>query len=45
MDQCPECEPGHLDLSREAFAEIADPVQASSGSATAWWSTRRCPAR
>lgn len=27
MDQCPECEPGHLDLSREAFAAIADPVQ------------------
>ncbi|WP_371688652.1 expansin EXLX1 family cellulose-binding protein [Micromonospora sp. KC207] len=27
VDQCPECEPGHLDLSREAFARIADPVQ------------------
>lgn len=27
MDQCPECPPGHLDLSREAFARIADPVQ------------------
>ncbi|MEV4120518.1 expansin EXLX1 family cellulose-binding protein [Micromonospora sp. NPDC049645] len=27
MDQCPECEPGHLDLSREAFARIAEPVQ------------------
>ncbi|WP_406066954.1 expansin EXLX1 family cellulose-binding protein [Micromonospora sp. NBC_01638] len=27
MDQCPECQPGHLDLSREAFARIADPVQ------------------
>ncbi|MFI6780064.1 expansin EXLX1 family cellulose-binding protein [Micromonospora sp. NPDC050276] len=27
MDQCPECEPGHLDLSREAFARIADPAQ------------------
>ncbi|MEU4397508.1 expansin EXLX1 family cellulose-binding protein [Micromonospora orduensis] len=27
MDQCPECEPGHLDLSREAFARIANPVQ------------------
>ncbi len=27
MDQCPECEPGHLDLSREAFARIADPVR------------------
>ncbi|MFJ6164855.1 expansin EXLX1 family cellulose-binding protein [Micromonospora orduensis] len=27
IDQCPECEPGHLDLSREAFARIANPVQ------------------
>ncbi|SCG68687.1 expansin EXLX1 family cellulose-binding protein [Micromonospora coxensis] len=27
MDQCPECATGHLDLSREAFARIADPVQ------------------
>ena len=27
MDQCPECPPGHLDLSREAFARIADPVK------------------
>ncbi|WP_328424169.1 expansin EXLX1 family cellulose-binding protein [Micromonospora sp. NBC_00389] len=27
MDQCPECAPGHLDLSREAFARIADPVK------------------
>ncbi|WP_030270237.1 expansin EXLX1 family cellulose-binding protein [Micromonospora globosa] len=27
MDQCPECAPGHLDLSAEAFARIADPVQ------------------
>ncbi|MFC3504763.1 expansin EXLX1 family cellulose-binding protein [Micromonospora krabiensis] len=27
MDQCPECPTGHLDLSREAFARIADPVQ------------------
>ncbi|MEV6690438.1 expansin EXLX1 family cellulose-binding protein [Micromonospora sp. NPDC051196] len=26
-DQCPECGPGHLDLSREAFARIADPVR------------------
>ncbi|MEH0818630.1 MULTISPECIES: expansin EXLX1 family cellulose-binding protein [unclassified Micromonospora] len=31
MDQCPECAPGHLDLSREAFAEIADPVQGIVG--------------
>lgn len=27
MDQCPECAVGHLDLSREAFARIADPVR------------------
>ncbi|MFV2113647.1 expansin EXLX1 family cellulose-binding protein [Micromonospora sp. LOL_025] len=27
MDQCPECADGHLDLSREAFARIADPVE------------------
>src|SRR4029453_7405883 len=26
FDQCPECEPGHVDLSRTAFARIADPV-------------------
>ena len=26
-DQCPECEPGHLDLSRKAFKKIADEVQ------------------
>lgn len=24
VDQCPECEAGHLDLSREAFSEIAE---------------------
>ncbi|HEY8533720.1 MAG TPA: expansin EXLX1 family cellulose-binding protein [Micromonospora sp.] len=27
IDQCPGCERGHLDLSAEAFARIADPVQ------------------
>lgn len=27
VDRCPECEPGHVDLSRKAFARIADPVQ------------------
>jgi len=27
IDQCPECEPGHVDLSRAAFARIADPVR------------------
>jgi expansin (peptidoglycan-binding protein) len=26
VDQCPECATGHLDLSRQAFAKIADPV-------------------
>ncbi|GHJ09896.1 hypothetical protein TPA0907_42630 [Micromonospora humidisoli] len=31
MDQCPECAPGHVDLSREAFARIADPVQGIVG--------------
>ncbi|MEV0133118.1 expansin EXLX1 family cellulose-binding protein [Dactylosporangium sp. NPDC050688] len=25
-DRCPECTPGHLDLSRQAFAKIGDPV-------------------
>jgi expansin (peptidoglycan-binding protein) len=27
VDQCPECAAGHIDLSRAAFAKIADPVQ------------------
>ncbi|MEM7800657.1 MAG: expansin EXLX1 family cellulose-binding protein [Chloroflexota bacterium] len=27
VDLCPECKAGHLDLSREAFAEIAEIVQ------------------
>jgi expansin (peptidoglycan-binding protein) len=26
IDQCPECDVGHIDLSREAFTKIADPV-------------------
>ena len=25
-DQCPECQPGDIDLSEQAFAKIADPV-------------------
>ncbi|MEV4516208.1 expansin EXLX1 family cellulose-binding protein [Dactylosporangium sp. NPDC049525] len=25
-DRCPECAPGHLDLSKQAFAKIGDPV-------------------
>jgi expansin (peptidoglycan-binding protein) len=28
-DQCPECEPGSLDLSRAAFGRIADPAKGS----------------
>nr|MDT0662206.1 expansin EXLX1 family cellulose-binding protein [Micromonospora sp. DSM 115978] len=27
MDRCPECPAGHIDLSKEAFAKIADPVR------------------
>ncbi len=27
VDLCPECRAGHLDLSREAFALIAEPIQ------------------
>jgi hypothetical protein len=27
VDLCPECKAGHLDLSREAFAQIADLTQ------------------
>lgn len=27
VDRCPECRPGDVDLSREAFARIADPIQ------------------
>ncbi|HEU5108427.1 MAG TPA: expansin EXLX1 family cellulose-binding protein, partial [Micromonosporaceae bacterium] len=27
VDQCPECPAGHIDLSRKAFAKIADPVR------------------
>jgi expansin (peptidoglycan-binding protein) len=27
VDQCPECAPGDIDLSAEAFAKIAEPVQ------------------
>lgn len=26
VDRCPECKPGDIDLSREAFAKIADPI-------------------
>ncbi|MEV0720108.1 expansin EXLX1 family cellulose-binding protein [Asanoa sp. NPDC050611] len=27
VDQCPPCEAGHIDLSREAFERIGDPVE------------------
>jgi expansin (peptidoglycan-binding protein) len=27
VDSCPECESGHLDLSAQAFAKLADPVK------------------
>ena len=27
IDQCPECATGHIDLSRQAFAKIDDPVK------------------
>jgi expansin len=27
VDQCPECEAGHIDLSTTAFSKIADPAQ------------------
>lgn len=27
VDRCPECEAGHLDLSQEAFALIAEPIR------------------
>jgi expansin (peptidoglycan-binding protein) len=45
MDQCPECQPGHLDLSKEAFARIATRCEASCRCPTGRSSTRRCPGR
>ncbi|MCD5312498.1 expansin EXLX1 family cellulose-binding protein [Kineosporia babensis] len=27
VDRCPECAPGHIDLSAEAFAKLAEPVE------------------
>jgi expansin (peptidoglycan-binding protein) len=39
VDLCPECEPGHLDLSQEAFAKIADP---SAGNVPITWSVVPC---
>lgn len=39
VDQCPECEAGHLDLSEEAFAVIADPV---AGNVPITWQVQAC---
>lgn len=39
VDQCPECEKGHLDLSREAFAKIAD---VALGRVNITWTKVRC---
>ncbi len=39
VDQCPECEKGHLDLSQEAFAKIAD---VSAGKVPITWNVVEC---
>lgn len=39
VDRCPDCAPGHLDLSRQAFAEIADP---SLGRVDVEWTPVSC---
>ncbi|MEO7111142.1 MAG: expansin EXLX1 family cellulose-binding protein [Polyangiaceae bacterium] len=39
VDQCPECETGHLDLSQEAFAKIAD---VSAGRVPITWNVVEC---
>jgi len=39
VDQCPECEQGHLDLSQEAFAKIAD---VSAGNVPITWQVVAC---
>src|SRR5215471_10133845 len=39
VDQCPDCEAGHLDLSQEAFAKIAD---VSAGNVPITWSVVPC---
>jgi expansin (peptidoglycan-binding protein) len=39
VDQCPGCEQGHLDLSAEAFAKIADP---SAGNVPITWQVVSC---
>lgn len=40
VDLCPECKRGHLDLSRGAFAQIAEP---SLGRVNVSWQAVRCP--
>ena len=39
VDQCPDCEVGHLDLSQEAFAKIAD---VSAGRVPVTWQVVTC---
>lgn len=39
VDRCPECEVGHLDLSKEAFAKIAD---VSAGRVPITWQVVAC---
>lgn len=39
VDQCPDCEQGHLDLSQEAFAKIAD---VSAGNVAITWQVTSC---
>jgi expansin (peptidoglycan-binding protein) len=39
VDQCPDCESGHLDLSQEAFAKIAD---VSAGNVPITWQVVAC---
>lgn len=39
VDRCPGCTQGHIDLSKEAFAKIADPVQ---GVVPVTWSIVPC---
>ena len=39
VDQCPECEVGHLDLSQSAFAKIAD---VSAGKVPISWNVVEC---
>jgi expansin (peptidoglycan-binding protein) len=39
VDRCPECQKGHLDLSREAFAKIAEP---KDGRVSITWQVVSC---